>query len=150
MRQNVARNRADCATNCMPTRMADSSGSRPNGLSTRSRRHLNTMSAEMIDSTAFSTNTHCVPALAINAPATIGPTMRDTFIDTPFSASAAGNWALGTSSGVIAANTGQRIASPMPLKKISTSSNAGVIRPDNTAAHSSSATAATHSCVNRK
>ena len=76
------------------------------------------MNAETTDSAAFNTNTHCVPAPAINAPATIGPTMRDTFIDTPFSASAAGNCPRGTSSGVIAANTGQRIARPMPLKKI--------------------------------
>mgnify|MGYP000146141208 CR=1 FL=1 len=43
-------------------------------------------------------------------------------IDTPFNARAAGNWALGTSSGTMAANTGQRMARPMPLANVSASS----------------------------
>jgi hypothetical protein len=45
------------------------------------------------DSTAFSTNTQALPALAISAPATSGPMMRDRFMATPFSASAAGSCA---------------------------------------------------------
>jgi hypothetical protein len=52
-----------------------------------------------IDSRALSTNTQALPALAISAPATSGPMMRDAFMDTPLSASAAGSWMRGTSSG---------------------------------------------------
>lgn len=104
----------------------------------------------MIDSTVFSTNTYSVPALAIKAPATSGPTMRDAFIEMPFSASAAGSRLRGTSSGTMAENTGQRIARPTPLAKVSASSSAGVMTPEITAMHSSVATPATQNCVMMK
>lgn len=55
--------------------------------------------------------------------------MRETFIDTPLSASAAGNCGRGMSSGTIAENTGQRMASPMPLAKISINNSAGESAP---------------------
>ena len=91
-----------------------------------------------------------MPALAISAPATSGPTMREAFIEMPFSASAAGNWLRGTSSGTMAENTGQRIASPTPLAKVSASSKVGVMPPDSTAMQSSVATPATQNCVMMK
>ena len=59
-----------------------------------------------IDSSALNRNTQALPALAIRAPATSGPMMREAFMDTPLSASAAGNWGRGTSSGTMAENTG--------------------------------------------
>ena len=108
------------------------------------------MTAAPIESRALSTNTQALPAPAISAPATSGPMMRDAFIDTPLSASAAGSWGRGTSSGTMAANTGQRMASPTPLAKVSASSSGGLTAPKKMTALSSSATAATQSCVTRK
>ena len=102
------------------------------------------------DSTAFSTNTQAVPAEAISAPATSGPMMREAFMAMPLSASAAGSCGRGTSSGTMAANTGQRIARPMPLKKVSASSSGGVIALKTTARHSSTATPAIQNCVMMK
>ena len=75
----------------------------------------------------MSANTQTLPALAMSAPATSGPTMRERFIATPFRASAAASWFRGTRSGTIAANTGQRSARPMPLRKTSSSSNGAVM-----------------------
>ncbi|MCY1548529.1 hypothetical protein D9M68_846490 [compost metagenome] len=49
------------------------------------------MTAATTDNTALSRNTQALPALAISAPASSGPMMREAFIDTPLSASAAGN-----------------------------------------------------------
>ena len=129
MRSSTARMRGDCHTNCTPTRMALASRSRPSGLSLCSRRQRMMTKPAASDSTALSTNTQALPALAISAPATSGPMMRDAFIATPLSASAAGNCVRGTSSGTIAANTGQRIARPMPLAKVSASSSGAVIHP---------------------
>ena len=76
--------------------------------------------------------------------------MREAFIAMPLSASAAGSWMRGTISGTIAANTGQRIARPMPLAKVRPSSRGAVIAPARMVAHMSSATTATHSCVTMK
>ena len=146
----VARKRLDCATNCMPTRIALSKRSRPSGLGVCSRRQRMMTKPEMTESTAFSTKTYSVPALAINAPATSGPMMRDAFIEMPLSASAAGSCARGTSSGTMAANTGQRIARPTPLAKVSASSKGGVMMPVMTAMHSSVATPAIQNCVMMK
>ena len=117
-----------CRTYCTPTRIAPtkrSPGSALAAFASRRQRQIDDPAA--IDSTALSANTYSLPALAISAPATMGPTMRDAFIAMPFSASAAGNCARGTSSGTIAANTGQRIASPMPLAKVSASSSGALI-----------------------
>ncbi len=69
---------------------------------------------------------------------------------TPFNASAAGSWARGTSSGTSAANTGKRMARPMPFAAVSTSSMAGVMASARTARHSSSATPATQNWVTMK
>ena len=96
---------------------------------------------------AFSTNTQALPAAAMMAPAASGPMMREAFIDTPVSASAAGNCARGTSSGMMAENTGQRIARPMPLANISASSSGGDISCKAVTKHNNPATAATQSCV---
>ncbi|MNW21236.1 hypothetical protein D3C71_2220360 [compost metagenome] len=56
------------------------------------------------------------------APATSGPMMREAFMATALSAIADGSCCLDTSSGISAENTGQRIASPMPLAKVRASS----------------------------
>jgi len=50
----------------------------------------------------------------------------------------------------MAENTGQRIASPMPLAKVSASSSGAVMPPASTATHSTIATAATQNCVAMK
>ena len=76
--------------------------------------------------------------------------MREAFMAMPLSASAAGNCERGTSSGTIAANTGQRMASPMPLAKVSSSNKGGVMTPEITVMHSSVATAAIQNCVMMK
>lgn len=69
--------------------------------------------AEITDMTALSRNTQALPALAINAPATKGPNIREAFIATPFITSAAGRFERGTISGTIAEKTGQRMAMPI-------------------------------------
>ena len=105
------------------------------------------MKPDATDMTALSTNTQTVPALAISAPATSGPTMRDAFIAMPLSPSAAGKWVRGTRSGTMAENTGQRSARPMPLANVSASSKGAVIRSSATAAQSTTATPASQNCV---
>ena len=130
--------------------MAEGRRSRPSGLATWRRfQRISTM-PEMTDSTAFSTNTQALPRLAMMAPATRGPMMREAFMATAFSAMAEGRWCLGTSSGINAENTGQRMARPMPLAKVSTSSQCAVIRPESTNRHSTRATAATQNWVTMK
>ena len=108
------------------------------------------MTAASSDKAALSRNTQALPKLAISAPASNGPMMREAFMDTPLSPSAAGNWARGMRSGTIAANTGQRIARPMPLVKTSSSSSSGDNRSRNTIRLSTVATTAIHSWVMRK
>ena len=76
--------------------------------------------------------------------------MREAFMATPFRASAAGSCGRGTSSGTMAANTGQRMARPTPLAKVSASSRAGVITSEITVTHRRVATAATQNCVMMK
>ena len=147
MRSSTARIRDDCQTNWTPTRMALASRSRPRGLSLCSRRQRMMMNAAPSERAALSTKTQALPALAMIAPATSGPTMRDAFIAMPFSASAAGNCERGTSSGTIAANTGQRIASPTPLANVRASSSDAVIQPIITVRQMIDATPATQSCV---
>ena len=89
-----------------------------------------------------------MPRLAISAPATTGPMTREVFIAMPFSAIAFGNSRRVTSSGMIAAYTGQRIARPMPLAKVSASSSGALIQPANSVTLSSTALVATQNCVN--
>ena len=97
--------------------------------------------------TALSANTQTLPALAMSAPATSGPTMRDRFIATPLRASADASCSRGTSSGTIAENTGQRSARPMPLANTSTSSSGDVMRSSAVTAQSAMAVAASQNCV---
>ena len=108
------------------------------------------MTPATTDSTALSTNTHSLPTLAISAPASRGPMMREPFMAMPLSASACGSCGRGTTSGMMAANTGQRIASPTPLAKVSASSSGAVSVPVRMTTHSSVATPATQNCVNMK
>lgn len=81
------------------------------------------------DATALSASTAWLPSAAISAPASTGPTMRDTFIAIAFIASAALGWLRGTSSGTSAANTGQRSGRPMPSAKVGTSGSVGFMLP---------------------
>ena len=101
------------------------------------------MMAAKTDNTAFNRNTQAVPATAISVPATNGPTMREMCIVMPLSITAAGNCARGTTSGTMAANTGQRTAMAMPLNKVSVSNKIGVMRSKNIAKHSSADIVAT-------
>ena len=68
----------------------------------------------------------------------------------PLSASAAGNCARVTSSGTMAAKTGQRMASPTPLAKVSASNSGAVMPPITMVMHRITATAATQNCVMMK
>ena len=68
----------------------------------------------------------------------------------PFKASADGSCARGTTCGTMAANTGQRMARPMPLLKVSKSSNGAVSRPATDKPASTRALTATHNCVAAK
>jgi WS/DGAT/MGAT family acyltransferase len=140
----------DWRTNCRPTRIALRRLSRPSGWAHVLALPAHDDDRRPTDSTAFSTNTQALPALAMMAPATSGPMMREAFIDTPLSASAAGSCGRGTSSGTMAANTGQRMARPMPLAKVSASSSGGVITPAKDGHASTSATTATQNCVKMK
>ena len=151
VRAITARMRGDSLMNCRPTRMALGRRSRPSGLVVGGVRcQRSKIRPATTDSNAFSTNTQSVPALAITAPATSGPTMREAFMATPLSAMADGSSGLLTTSGIKAENTGQRMAMPMPLANVSASSNGALIRSKAKAAHSSSATAATQNCVKMK
>ncbi len=136
-----------CRTCCTPTRIAPMKRSAGSALACTSRFQRQIATAAPVDSSALSTNTHCVPAPAMIAPATTGPTMRDAFIAMPLSASAGASCGRGRISGTRAANTGQRIARPTPLAKVSASSSSGVISPASSTKHASVATTATHSCV---
>ena len=64
------------------------SRSRPRGLGWCSWRQRRITNPERSDRTALSANTQTLPALAMSAPATSGPTMRERFIAMPFRASA--------------------------------------------------------------
>ena len=128
-RSSTARRRGDWRTNCTPTRIALRSRSWPSGFGGCSWRQRRMSKPDSSESTALSANTQTLPALAMSAPATSGPTMRERFIATPLRASAEASCSLGTSSGTIAENTGQRSARPMPLAKTSTSSNGAVMSP---------------------
>jgi hypothetical protein len=75
--------------------------------------------------------------------------MREAFIARRSAPAPAGSCTRGTSSGTMAANTGQRIARPTPLAKVSASSSGGVMTPEITA-HSTSGHAATQNCVMMK
>ncbi len=101
-------------------------------------------------STVLSTKTAAGLTAASSAPASTGPMTRDRFIAMPFSASACGSsWRL-TTCGTMAANTGQRIARPMPLLKVNSSSSGAFSRPDSDSAASTRALSDTHSCVAAK
>ena len=147
VRAITARMRGDSLTNCRPTRMALCRRSRPSGFSGWWRFQRTSTMPEMMDSTAFSTNTQALPRLAMMPPATSGPMMREAFMATPLRAMAEGRWDLLTISGSRAENTGQRMAVPMPLANVRASSSGAVIQPMATVMHSSTATVATRNCV---
>ena len=90
-RSSTASIRGDWRTNCTPTRIALMSRSCPAGCSWACRQRRTTK-PESTQSSALRANTQTVPALAMSAPATSGPTMRERFIATPFRASAEASW----------------------------------------------------------
>ncbi len=112
MRHSTARIGGDSRTNCRPTRMALARRWRPAGWAWPGAGQRMMVNPASSDSTAFSTNTQALPELAMMAPATRGPIMREAFMATPLSASAAGKCGRSTSSGTMAENTGQRMARP--------------------------------------
>ena len=146
----TARMRGDCRTCCRPTRIAPTKRSPGSALArgVDFQRRISTKAAPA--SSAFSTNTEAVPVDASSAPATVGPMTRDRFIEMPLSASADGSCARETTSGTMAENTGQRIARPMPFRKVSSSSSSAVSSPASASAAISSATSDTHNCVAAK
>ena len=75
---------------------------------------------------------------------------RDKFIAMPFSDKAAGRSARDTIWGTMAANTGQRMARPMPLLKVSSSNHCAVRWPVSDSAASTKALTLTHNCVAAK
>ena len=87
------------------------------------------------------------PKLAIRAPARIGPTIREPFIEMPLSARAAGNSLRGTISGVIAANTGHRNARPIPWRKVKTNNQVASRVSVKDATAKAIPTTTTQSCV---
>jgi hypothetical protein len=76
--------------------------------------------------------------------------MRDAFIDTPFSAKAAGSCGRGINSGTMAEKTGQRIAKPMPFANTKAKRIGGEIQPRKTVKLSKLATTATQIWVIKK
>ena len=99
------------------------------------------------DSTILRAKTYSVPALAIKKPAIKGPMILDALRATPFSAKAEGNCSRATRSGTIAANTGQRIARPIPLVKVKNSNNGALSELVKVMKHRTAALNATQSCV---
>ena len=71
-------------------------------------------------------------------------------METALSAKPDGSWDLGNNSGTTEENTGQRMASPMPLKKVNTSKVGAVKCPQKTRALKIEATTATQICVKIK
>jgi hypothetical protein len=119
--------RRDSRTYCQPRRIAPrkrSPGSTEGGRCGRFQRQSTT--AQASERTKFIANTYSLPAAAMMAPATSGPMMRERLTAMPLSASPPGSSGRGSSSGMIAAYTGQRMASPMPLVKTRKSSSPGV------------------------
>ncbi len=139
--------RGFCRACCTPTRIAPTKRSAGSVLAWISRRQRHSATTAATDSSALSAKTHSVPAVAISAPAATGPITREAFIAMPLSASAGGSCTRGTTSGTSAANTGQRMASPTPLAKVSASSSAGVIAPASSTRQVRVATAATQTWV---
>ena len=76
--------------------------------------------------------------------------MRDRFIEMPLSASAAPICSRGTTCGTMAENTGQRMASPTPLTKVSASSQDAVSAPVKDSSASTTAVDEIHNCVTAK
>ena len=150
MRSSTTRMRGDCITCCRPTRIAPTKRSPGSALTLRCERQRRISRNATTDRIAFSRKTYGLPAPASSAPATTGPMTRDMFIAMPLSASAPVSSSRCTTSGTIAANTGQRIAMPMPLAKVSASSSGALSASVSASTPSTTATAATQSCVDAK
>ena len=112
------------------------------------QRRINTKAAPA--SKVLSTNTTAGLKAASKPPASTGPITRDRFIAMPLSDNAAGNSSRDTICGTMAANTGHRMARPMPLLKVSSSSHCAVSWPLSDMAASTKALTLTHSCVAAK
>ena len=91
MRSSTAFSRCDCTAKFKPTRMAPRKRSPGSVLVRGSERQRRINTKEATASSAFSANTAAGLAAAIRPPASMGPTTRDRFMDTPFNASADGS-----------------------------------------------------------
>jgi len=125
-RSSTARSRIDCSVNTTPARIAPTKRSPGNVLACGSQRQRRISTMAAAASTTLHTNTAAVPRPASSTPANMGPTTRERFIATLLSASAGASCARGTTCGMIAANTGSRIARPTPLLNVSSSSSGAV------------------------
>ena len=150
MRSSTALRRWDCKAKFKPTRMAPRKRSPGSVLLRGSERQRRMSTKDSAASKALSANTAAGLTAAIRPPASMGPITRDRFMDTPLSASAEGSCARGTICGTMAENTGQRMARPTPLAKVSASKTGAVNWPDSDTTASTSATTDTQSCVAAK
>ena len=150
MRSKITFRRGDCAAKLKPTRMAPTKRSPGSalvrGVLFQRRINVNATAANRV----FSTNTAAGLKAASNPPANTGPITRDRFMAMPLSDNAAGKSSRDTICGTMAANTGQRMARPMPLLKVSSSNHCAVSWPLSDIAASTRALTLTHSWVAAK
>ena len=142
--------RGDCKAKFRPTRIAPTKRSPGRALVLGWVRQVRISATATPASTALSTNTKASLKAASKAPASTGPITRDRFIAMPLSAMAGPSCSRGTTSGTMAANTGQRIARPMPLTNVSASSSGAVSASASARPASNRATMATQSWVAAK
>src|SRR6266545_7731801 len=96
---------------------------------------------------AFSQKTVAGPDAATIRPPTAGPVARARLNPALLSATAVGSSRRGTSSGTIACQAGALSAPPRPIRNVSVSRIAGVIKPSMVSTPSSTATASIQVCV---
>jgi hypothetical protein len=113
--------RCDSRTYCHPRRIAPMKRSPGSTEGFDSRFQRLTTIAATTETAKLRANTYWLPADAMMRPATSGPTTREKFTATALRPSATAICERPTSSGTIAAYTGQRIARPMPLVNTSSS-----------------------------
>ena len=112
-----------------PARIAESRCSRGRPVKRRPRCQVNSADSTAMIDTAYSENARLEPPIRISMPASAGPIARVRLKPMPFSAIACTRSSRGTSSGTIALQAGPLIAAPMPIAKVSASSQKAVMAP---------------------